>query len=361
MNESSTVELFAVLLFLCGWKLKRNLSISQPSSSVAFLVEHLKKYSSSNMAPIQMDEIGRTFCKQHRREVCHECCMSFDIQNRMAEENAGLIKKKTELEVAAARKALVVSALEGMELMIPRPSPEVFETNRGYLREAEEKLKKFAAQGKDVDTPYREALEAERAKRMETDALVQAWSKENPGATEFNFGGPESQKLYEKVAATPTISSNRAEVYTCYYCKDTSTEKLSMCGRCKKVSYCSKECQRAAWQAHKTLCVPWKGAKEPKSLYLTWDEVEAHDGAPVIGKTLEFRAMLDESVTRQVFSCKDRAGKVRRVAAYTNSRNIPSMQQGSIVRWKNPRFHWFMDGSSGARIEEEDLEDVTVI
>ncbi len=57
--------------------------------------------------------------------------MSFDIQNRIAEENAGLIKKKTELEVAAAEKPLVVSALEGMEKMVPRPSFDVFAQNRG--------------------------------------------------------------------------------------------------------------------------------------------------------------------------------------------------------------------------------------
>lgn len=47
------------------------------------------------MFDIVSDEFGRTFCKTHSREICHECCMSFDIQNRMAEENAGLRKKKT--------------------------------------------------------------------------------------------------------------------------------------------------------------------------------------------------------------------------------------------------------------------------
>ena len=33
---------------------------------------------------------------------------------------------------------------------------------------------------------------------------------------------------------------------------------------------------------------------------------------------------------------------------------------GKVLRWKNPRFHMFMDGSTGARIEEEDLANVTV-
>mmetsp|Transcript_21371 Transcript_21371/g.31679 ORF Transcript_21371/g.31679 Transcript_21371/m.31679 type:complete len:92 (-) Transcript_21371:99-374(-) len=85
---------------------------------------------------------------------------------------------------------------------------------------------------------------------------------------------------------------------------------------------------------------------------LTWDEVEAHRGVPVQGKALEVRAMLEQSLTRQVFVCKDRAGTVRKVAAYTNSRAIPGLKPGSILRWKNPRYHYFMDGSGGARIEE---------
>jgi hypothetical protein len=93
---------------------------------------------------------------------------------------------------------------------------------------------------------------------------------------------------------------------------------------------------------------------------LTWEQVEAHGGAPVTGKTLEVKVMLDESFARQVFSCKDRVGAIRRIAAYTDSRQIPGLQVGSTLRWKNPRFHYFMDGSSGARIEEEDLKDVTV-
>jgi hypothetical protein len=94
---------------------------------------------------------------------------------------------------------------------------------------------------------------------------------------------------------------------------------------------------------------------------LTWEQVEAHGGAPVERRTLEVRAMLDESITRQVFSCKDRVGGIKRVAAYTNSRAIPGLKQGALLKWKNPRFHHFMDGSSGARIEEEDLVNVTVV
>eukprot|EP00980_Cylindrotheca_fusiformis_P015541 scaffold4424_cov102-Cylindrotheca_fusiformis.AAC.1 len=318
-------------------------------------------HSANSKMNTYKDKIGRIYCKEHRREICHECCMSFDMPNRMAEENAGLVKKKTELEKAAAEVALIMFALQGMERMVPRPSPAVFEMNRNYLQRAEEKLRQFAARGEDVETALQEAMDAERAKKMENQALAQAWSNQNPGKTTFELGGPEHQKLYDQVIATPTSSKNKSELYTCDYCKKSSAEKLALCARCKMISYCSKECQVAAWKAHKKVCVPWTGTKEPKVLYLTWDEVEAHGGAPVTGKVLEVRAILDESMMRQVFSCKDRAGKVRRIAAYTNSRGIPSLKQGSIIRWKNPRFYHFMDGSSGGRIEEEDLEDITII
>jgi hypothetical protein len=70
--------------------------------------------------------------------------------------------------------------------------------------------------------------------------------------------------------------------------------------------------------------------------------------------------MLDISVMRQVFECKDRVGAVRTVAAYTDSRSIVGLAPGKVLRIKNPRFHYFADGRTGARVEQEDLVNVTV-
>jgi uncharacterized protein YjhX (UPF0386 family) len=39
-----------------------------------------------------------------------------------------------------------------------------------------------------------------------------------------------------------------------------SAEASSMCGRCETVRYCSRECQRADWKAHKAACA---AAAEP--------------------------------------------------------------------------------------------------
>jgi hypothetical protein len=51
---------------------------------------------------------------------------------------------------------------------------------------------------------------------------------------------------------------------------------------------------------------------------------------------------------------------VRTVAAYTDSRSIAGVAPGKVLRIKNPRFHYFMDGRSGTRVEQEDLANVTV-
>ena len=41
----------------------------------------------------------------------------------------------------------------------------------------------------------------------------------------------------------------------CAVCdKGVLGEKLSKCGNCKKVYYCSKGCQLVDWQHHKSLC-----------------------------------------------------------------------------------------------------------
>ena len=79
------------------------------------------------------------------------------------------------------------------------------------------------------------------------------------------------------------------------------------------------------------------------------------------GQVLETRIVLSDSIgIRQVWECKDREGTVRRIAAYTNSRAIPGAAPGKVLRWTNPRYHNFIDGSSGARLEEQDLVNVKV-
>lgn len=44
----------------------------------------------------------------------------------------------------------------------------------------------------------------------------------------------------------------------CASCNTPSTEThpLQRCGKCKDINYCNKACQRADWQAHKSVCSP---------------------------------------------------------------------------------------------------------
>ena len=313
------------------------------------------------MPGMTKDEHGRAFCKEHNRDICHVCGMDFRDMNRLAEEDAGLKKKRTEVEQTAEFIAVILNSLQGMERMHPRPNEAIFEQNRRRLKEFQDKLQRLKDSGEEgVDEALRKACEKQNVSNVQMRGLLQAWSKQNPGKNTMEVGGEETQKLYEQFIAAPLNSSSKpkAEKWTCDYCNKTSIKKLPMCMRCKTVSYCNRDCQVAAWKAHKTTCVPID--KEPRSLPQTWEQVESHGGAPVEGKSLEVRAILDESMTRQVFQCKDRVGVVKRIAAYTNDRKIPGLQQGSTIRWKNPRFHYFMDGSSGARIEEEDLSNLKI-
>jgi hypothetical protein len=71
--------------------------------------------------------------------------------------------------------------------------------------------------------------------------------------------------------------------------------------------------------------------------------VEAFGGAPADG-TLEVKVIKDDCGTmRQVFQCKDRVGMYRLIAAYTDSRGIPGLKVGATLKWKKPRFHYFME------------------
>ena len=45
-----------------------------------------------------------------------------------------------------------------------------------------------------------------------------------------------------------------ADPNTCSKCGKEDEEKLSRCGRCQAVRYCSRECQLADWAKHKKAC-----------------------------------------------------------------------------------------------------------
>lgn len=58
-----------------------------------------------------------------------------------------------------------------------------------------------------------------------------------------------------------------SEKYVCKQCLLLSAEKLSVCGQCKDVYYCSRECQQTDWTegGHKIICNSIKHEKEIKA------------------------------------------------------------------------------------------------
>jgi hypothetical protein len=278
------------------------------------------------------------------------------------EEGAGLRKKETKLEVAARMVLMAKIGLKKIESLSPRPSKEQLEILRmihDMYNEQISDLYKDGASFGIVQTAFDRIIDREKGIKHERIAIITAMTLANPGKTYLRIGGEESQKVYDNMLKLPEAHLDRADYYTCAYCGKTGTEKLHQCSRCKKVSYCRRECQVAAWPCHKKLeCVKICDAgKEPKKLSLTWDQVEAYAGEPARGK-LVVRYISIDDYGRHV--CLDRVGKFRPIIFDAFLENPPGLMAGAIVTWKNPRYIPFFDEvfSGGARIKKEDMKDV---
>lgn len=343
-----------------------------------------------------LDAMGRFFCR-HSRSLCMECQLDFRELNEDAEERERLRKAIPRSAVVATatirpgnsdldqlaesvaaqmlfdygsnnhngnvgfqqQAAAAASALEEM-LALQR---EIEQIERGTVETPPLEEEGDPPMCKMVKPPRKTLEEKKKQRQQERMALQQAWKKKNGNDEPIAFGKKETQELFEKFVAPPKVNtSKRVDVYTCGHCHRISRTVLMTCSRCHKASYCGRQCQKLAWKQHKKECRNVSTLKSPpKSLPLTWEQVFVFNGEPVMGKTLEVRAILDQSAfTRQVFQCKDRAGDVRLVAAYTDTGMIPGLCQGAILKWKNPRFHRFLDGNTGARIEECDLANIFV-
>jgi splicing suppressor protein 51 len=70
----------------------------------------------------------------------------------------------------------------------------------------------------------------------------------------------------------------------CNICKKTSTQvELKKCAKCKTADYCSRECQKADWKAHKKVCSQLS-ASQP-STTAAWDQPNLN--SPPISSTSE--------------------------------------------------------------------------
>ena len=65
------------------------------------------------------------------------------------------------------------------------------------MKEAQEKLQRLRDAGEEgADEALQRAMDKEKTKDTDMQGFTQAWSKQNPGKTNFEFGGADTQKLY---------------------------------------------------------------------------------------------------------------------------------------------------------------------
>ena len=99
----------------------------------------------------------------------------------------------------------------------------------------------------------------------------------------------------------------------------------------------------------------------PNENVIGWRELETLAGDETKDKVLEVRILSQPlPFLRHSFDGKDNRGVVYRVGFYSDE-VPPGMALGKVMRWKSPRLHYFMDGSKGARIEDEDVANITIV
>lgn len=321
-----------------------------------------------DISNVYTDEMGRCYCDAHRREHCNECMLNFQIPNKMLEEQIGLRKPPSQIEELANKKVILERSISYLlEWEDPETLPEQhLQDQREELANVEKELDQLRERGRgnEIDSAEEKHREEAQTKDVDMHALISAFAQRYPGVTNFDPSKEEAQELYDKyVSKPPSAERDQSnDPYTCSYCQKHSRIKMKACARCKKQAYCSKECQIAHWKGHKKECqaVSMLPKSKQKRLPLTFAQLEAFQSAE--GKELEVRFIQQEPGIgkRLIALSKDRAGVTKRVAAYTNNQDIPGYRPGKVLRWKNPRFHYFEDGSGGVRIEEDDLDNVTI-
>jgi hypothetical protein len=326
------------------------------------------------------DEYGRIYCEKHRKQLCNTCCFDFTEMNLDLEEELGLRKKRSEVERLVETLHMLQNGMRFMEDN-SMDSGENYSTHKKELRKTNASLRAMIASGQatraELELANKKYGEKYAAQQSTRKAIAQEFQRDQKYAKKpsntLEYGGEAFQRYFDAVASKPPSSTGaQHDRRVCAWCKRSSHKDLKLCSRCKSVAYCSRTCQRAAWKGHKKECLKKAQstatpAEKPKTkkggkLPLTWGQLEAYGmGVPALGEILEVRAMVDNSFMRQVFECKDRAGIVKNIAIYTDDGQLEGLASGSIVRWKNPRFHHFLDGSTGARVENGDVPNIEIV
>eukprot|EP00438_Fugacium_kawagutii_P011285 Skav202835 [mRNA] locus=scaffold746:38224:38580:+ [translate_table: standard] len=87
-------------------------------------------------------------------------------------------------------------------------------------------------------------------------------TRTTPETTRDFLGHFDVKKLHRALEliddpSAPTVIKvlDKAELQRCHRCgAPPGPRALQTCGHCKRVAYCSRECQRADWKLHKLKC-----------------------------------------------------------------------------------------------------------
>jgi len=107
----------------------------------------------------------------------------------------------------------------------------------------------YVAQGR---VPLSDEMECDplcscgKGKDVEGMLKVPQWSKLAPFAVRVAFSPLFAVSYLEKVGRDPAAGR-------CFVCRGKGKPKMMKCA-CAKVRYCSKECQKKDWKAHKAKC-----------------------------------------------------------------------------------------------------------
>ncbi|GMH74787.1 hypothetical protein TrRE_jg4954 [Triparma retinervis] len=316
---------------------------------------------------VYSDEIGRLYCDAHRQARCDVCMMDFEQINAQQEQQAGLTREDTAAELLAEDESNLRAGLKFMEGNNDRSS----ENYTFHVTKLKEVIMKKLSMSEAELEQFRVRLEkCDGKKRSNYAALSSAASKvvgpSGGGRVEMDDNFLKALGELKGNMTTGVKGEELGDKLKCSWCRKVAgTEKFSKCSRCRKVYYCGKECQTKAWKGHKKVCRrPAGDAPKRKKLSLTWEQLEAYGmGIPADGKFIELTVIKDETLMRgmrQVMGCRDRDGITKRIACYNNDQSLAGFEIGKTFKWKSPRFHYFMDGSSGARVEEKDVVNISI-
>lgn len=88
-----------------------------------------------------------------------------------------------------------------------------------------------------------------RGKDVEGMSKVKIWKKLSPFVTRIAMSPLFAVSYLEPVPRDP-------EAGRCSVCRGKGKPKMMKCAKCKKIRYCSKDCQAKNWGSHKPKCVP---------------------------------------------------------------------------------------------------------